>query len=109
VRSGARCGERKRSALSTAFVRALTGVFFVVGGSAALEAAFLALWGGEANTLGRHRAWACNTFSFSTKFFGHDTDSIEKKNAIIPALGRCRPSDCRLRGIKLSSGLKKER
>jgi hypothetical protein len=88
VRYGARCGERKRSALSTAFVRALTGVFFVVGGSAALEAAFLALWGGEANTLGRHWAWACNTFSFSTKFFGHDTDSIERKRRrLSPLLG----------------------
>jgi hypothetical protein len=57
---------------STAFFAALARVLLVVGGDAALQTAHLAVAGGVAHAFGGDRAWGGFTFSFGTKFFGHD-------------------------------------
>jgi hypothetical protein len=56
---------------STTLAAALAGVFFVVGGGATLQAAFLAVRGGKTNAFGGDGAGRCFAVSFGTKFLCH--------------------------------------
>ena len=86
-----------RAALSDAVKRglaalfaALAGVFLVIGGGAALQAAQLSLAGREAHAFWRHRPGGGDTLGFGTESLGHEiTPGDGRKPGIIPHLARC--------------------
>lgn len=57
---------------STALFRTLARVLLAVGRAATLQAAQLAAWGGEVDTVGRHRARGGFAFCFGAGGLCHD-------------------------------------
>jgi hypothetical protein len=72
----------------TTLAATLAWVFLVVGGHATLQAALLALGGGEAHAGRCHWAGGCFAICFGAELFGHEiTPDKLKKPLIISGLG----------------------
>jgi hypothetical protein len=80
------CRETRLKSVSTAFFAALAGVLLVVGGHATLQAAHLAVRGGETHAFWGDRARGGFAIGFGAEFFGHfGTPVGEWKNDDYPS------------------------